>query len=198
MYYFYSITGHNVPIDLHTNNGNTTPFRSWSIPLSTLFKKPPGIQSYHFFQVRKSSSGNLYMKNLPSDEWKCLNMRKAGKTQDDSFQIDVPVQIPKGLNPEKTYDLWKRYREYVPDIYKDTLYQKPSEDIITKITGTKRQRVYGCIARRKDAVARQTGIKMNIMNDGVDNQANVNEVIDDGPLDVPKKRGRGRPKKIAI
>ena len=205
--------GHNVPIDLHVNNSDSAPFQNWGIALSSLFKKAPGIQSYHFFQVRNTSKGFLYMKNLPSDEWTAINLRKSGKSQLDSINISVTSQRAKGLNPEKIYDLWKRYGEYVPEKYKSTLYSKPSDDIIQQITATKRQRVYDCIARKKVTSSKQTGETALVISEDtqVNNRINedreepsnicntvgaVEEVVEEVELIQPKKRKVGRPRKI--
>jgi len=44
-------------------------------------------------------------------------------------------------------------------------------------------------------LSKQTGININSMNNGVDNNTNVNVLINDASSEILKKKGRGYPKK---
>lgn len=173
-----SKSGRNVPIDIQDGDPQLAPFKKWSNSFSLLYKKPEKIQSYHFFQVRSSSPGIIFMKDRPSDDWTQSNLRMSKRSQNDALNINLITAPLKGLKEEKVHDLWKNYSPFVPAAYKnDLLYQKPSEELISRIKGTKASRMLAYTARKKEEKTKRNG--------------------DDAEMSIDEtKKKRGRPRRI--
>ena len=52
----------------------------------------------------------------------------------------IPEKEAPGIKPIKQVELYKKFRKYVPDKYKDTHYAAPDAEVVAEVKGDKKEK----------------------------------------------------------
>ena len=125
---------------------NVEHFKKYSEFFSNFYKKCEGIQSYHIFRVENSENGRILCKPSISDrEWTILLLEKKKYEQSQ-----LEGKTSKGYSSEKICDFYNKIRQYVPDIFKESLCPQPTDETLFLARKIKNERTGKANLKRKE------------------------------------------------
>ena len=144
----------NLQDDVTFQKTSSTTFKNYDKMLDTFYKnfKPGTIQKNHCFSVTCHSPTKMTYKSFINDNteesFDFLKGEKDGREAAMATYMLEPLDTP-GIREIKQVELWKNWRQFVPDPHKDMICPEPPQEVLDRIKKQKSDKQKEIAKKRK-------------------------------------------------
>lgn len=135
-------------------------FKNWEALEDKIYKNiiSGTVHKTHLFELTSCDPGILVTKDTasPDSVLRRQDLRKNMKAEERAtvvgdYEKHLEALEPPGIKPIKQYELWHKWRPYIPLEYQDILCPKPSQEVIDDIKKSNNERSKKAAGKRRDA-----------------------------------------------